>query len=75
MTEPTHHLRPDVEVQIDKLIARVMLQMGLDEIDMARDNVREVLSSAWHSGWMAGFDDSNEQRRPTAENPYHWTAA
>lgn len=70
MTEPTHHLRADVAVQLDIVLTRVMLQVGLDDLETAREILRRELSEAWHLGWMTGFDDSRDQRYPTTVNPY-----
>lgn len=75
MTEPTHELRPDVSAQLDIVLARVMLHVGIDDLEVARDSLRDALSEAWHHGWMSGHDDAVEQRRPVSENPYHWRPA
>jgi hypothetical protein len=72
MTEPTHDLRRDVAAQLDILLTGIMLQVGLDDLEAARERLRGTLASAWHDGWMAGFDDSAEQRKPS-QNPYHET--
>jgi hypothetical protein len=71
MTEPTHDLRPDVSAQLDIVLARVMLHVGIDDLEIARETLRDALSDSWHHGWMSGHDDGVERRRPVSENPYH----
>lgn len=72
MTEPTFRLRPDVSAQLDIVLARILVHVGIDDLETARDCIRDALSDAFHHGWMSGHDDATEQRRPTTENPYHW---
>lgn len=70
MTEPTHHLRPDVSAQLDIVLVRIMLHVGIDDLEVARDVLRDALAEAWHHGWMSGHDDASEMRRPLTESPY-----
>jgi hypothetical protein len=72
MTEPTSHYRPDVAVHLDIVLARIMAQVGLDELDTARERLARHLAAAWHDGWMAGHEDGTNHRSPTS-NPYHET--
>jgi hypothetical protein len=72
MTEPTHHLRPDVSAQLDMILARVMSPVGHDQLDLARERLCRYLASAWHAGWMAGHANGSEHELPTP-NPYHET--
>lgn len=69
MTEPTHHMRRDVEVQIDMLITRTMLHMGLDEIQDARSMLRQVLASTWTHGFVTGAELTVDDVE-TVRNPY-----
>lgn len=71
MTEPTHHLRPDVSAQLDIVLARVMLHVGIDDMETARESLRDAFSQVWHHGWMAGHDDGVTQRSPLTDSPYH----
>lgn len=71
MTEPTHHLRRDVAAQLDIVLSGILLSVGLDELERARERLREELSAAWHQGWMSGHTDGIERRSPTSPNPYH----
>lgn len=70
MTEPTYHLRPDVAAQLDILLSALLVQVGLDDLETARERLREDLAAAWHLGWMAGHDDMAERRSPVTPNPY-----
>lgn len=72
MTEPTHNMRPDAYAQIEMLAKRIAARLGADDVEVAWDILRNGLSDAWHHGWMTGYDDSNEHRRPSP-NPYHET--
>lgn len=70
MTEPTHDLRPDVSAQLDIVLARVMLHVGIDDLEVAREVLRDALADSWHHGWMSGHDDGSERRYPLTESPY-----
>ena len=71
MTEPTYHLRPDVDVQLDMLVQRLEAARGLEHGETPRLILRDVLADCWHRGWMRGYDDAG-QDGPTAANPYHY---
>lgn len=70
MTEPTHHLRADVSAQLDIVLARVLLHVGIDDMETARESLRDALADAWHHGWMTGHDDGATMRSPVTESPY-----
>ena len=72
MTEPTHHLRPDVEALVRVILDRVQDAVTPLERELAQDRLRKHLANAWHEGWMKGHGDCHEGRMPSP-NPYHET--
>jgi hypothetical protein len=72
MTEPTHHLRRDVAAQLDILLAGIMANVGLDQLDDARHLLRLALADAWSVGERTGWRDSFGDTVP-AQNPYRET--
>lgn len=72
MTEPTHHLRRDVAAQLDILLASIMANVGLDQLDDARRVLRLELATAWDLGERSGWRDSFGDTVP-AQNPYRET--
>jgi len=69
MTEPTHHMRADVAAQLDILLAGIMVNVGLDDLDGARRVLRESLADAWDLGEKLGWQESGYQDS-RAQNPY-----
>lgn len=72
MTEPTNHLRADVSAQLDIVIAGILANVGLDDLEEARERLRAALSSAWSQGWQAGWDEGAHYTG-AHKNPYHRT--
>lgn len=71
MSEPTYHLRPDVEVQLDMLVTRLRAALQQEYGETPHLVLRDALADAWHRGWMRGYDDT-DLRGPTSPNPYHY---
>lgn len=71
MTEPTHHLRPDVVAQLDIVVQRLEAAVGLEHGDTPRLILRDALADCWHHGWLSGYDDA-DRRGETTPNPYHY---
>lgn len=71
MTEPTHEIRRDVAALLDMSLASIMLSVGIDELETAREKLREQLADAWHQGWMAGHDNGVQRTSPVP-NPYSY---
>jgi len=72
MTEPTHHLRRDVAVELDILLGDVLSSHGWDNLDRARDYLRDALARAWAAGERAGWRGSFPDE-PSPVNPYDET--
>jgi len=72
MTEPTHEIRRDVAALLDIQLARILVSVGTDDLELAREKLRAYLSRAWHDGWRAGYYDGHTAGQPSP-NPYHET--
>jgi hypothetical protein len=53
MTEPTHHYRADVQVQLDYLMNVTRDQDSRVLEEEARESLRQALANAWTAGWVA----------------------
>ena len=72
MTEPTHIYRPDVEVEVDRLLARVQGSISPLEQGEAWDALRQALARAWRAGEQSGWRESGYEGS-RAQNPYDET--